>query len=150
MFADYNIHLVNLSIFIAVVASYSALSITARISTASRKSKLFWLVAGAIVMGAGVWSMHFVGMIAHYSHATVQYNIPITIVSMVASVIASYVAFYLIMSNKIKSHHITIGGLSMGSGIAAMHYIGMEAINMDGEMTYHLPLVIILYFASEK
>lgn len=143
MSEDHNLILVVISIIIAIVTSYSALNITLKITNATKENKPFWLVSGSIVMGAGVWAMHFIGMIAHESHAMVEYNISITIISMFASVLSAFLAFYITMQQTIKSSHIVIGGIVMGSGIAAMHYIGMEAIIMDGETIYDPALVTL-------
>ncbi|KAB8139379.1 EAL domain-containing protein [Gracilibacillus oryzae] len=149
---NYNIVLVTISILIAIVASYSALSIAAKISNSMGRSKIFWLVAGSIVMGAGVWSMHFIGMLAHHSHGLVEYNVPITILSMIASIVSSFLAFYITMPKAIHWFKIALGGIVMGSGIVAMHYLGMEAMIMDAEMVYDLNLValsvIIALFTS--
>ena len=95
MIQDHNVFLVILSIIIAIVTSYSALSITVKIPISIGKMRIFWLISGSVVMGVGVWSMHFVGMIAHYSHASVQYNHTITLASMAISIIASFIAFIL-------------------------------------------------------
>lgn len=143
MMKDYNIHLIIVSIIIAIVASYSALSIASKITNTFKKSKLFWLIAGSVVMGAGVWSMHFVGMIAHHSYATLRYDITITIISMLTSIISSYITFYLTLSKKSKWHHIFIGGIIMGGGIVMMHYLGIEAMIIKGRTTYD-PLLVVL------
>src|SRR5690625_4974355 len=117
---------------IAIVASYSALSITVKIPVATGKMRVFWLISGSFVMGVGVWSMHFVGMIAHYSHASVQYNHTITLASMAISIIASFIAFILTLSRRLKRYKIFSAGLIMGSGIALMHYGGMDAMIIEG------------------
>lgn len=129
--------LVALSFLIAVMASYSALNIAAKISQATgRKSKFLWLFAGAFVMGNGVWSMHFVGMLAFHLHMPVDYDVWLTLLSLLASVVSSYIAFYVTMPKEIDYGKLAIGGFFMGSGIVAMHYIGMEAMIMPMELTY--------------
>lgn len=143
MVGNYNIYLVIISIIIAIIASYSALNITSKISNQSEKSKLFWIISGSVVMGAGVWSMHFIGMLAFHSHATVEYDILITILSMVISVLSSFIAFFITMSKEVKWYKVVMGGFIMGSGIAAMHYMGMEAMIMEGEITYNSTLVVL-------
>lgn len=94
MFQQHNVYLIVLSLIIAIISSYSALSITAKITVATSKLKIFWLISGSVVMGTGIWSMHFVGMIAHYSHASVTYDLNLTIISMVVSIGSSFIAFY--------------------------------------------------------
>ncbi|UOQ86874.1 bifunctional diguanylate cyclase/phosphodiesterase [Gracilibacillus salinarum] len=143
MNADYNIFLVAISIIIAITASYSALNIAAKISNAEGKSKLFWLIAGSIVMGAGVWSMHFIGMLAYRSHSMVDYDVLITILSMLASVFSSFLAFFITMPKAINKWKIACGGGVMGAGIVTMHYLGMKAMIMDAEMMYDPGLVTL-------
>ncbi|WP_244908094.1 bifunctional diguanylate cyclase/phosphodiesterase [Paenibacillus campinasensis] len=140
---SYNLYIVALSAIIAIVASYFALNITSKISYAKGKSRLFWLLAGALVMGSGIWSMHFVGMLAFHLHIPVAYDIWLTLLSMVASVVSSFIAFYITIPKNINWYKIAIGGLVMGSGIVAMHYVGMEAMVMHADITYHTGLWVL-------
>ncbi|WP_028612458.1 bifunctional diguanylate cyclase/phosphodiesterase [Paenibacillus harenae] len=137
MDGSYNYYIISLSIVIAILASYSALNVTAKISDASGKTKFFWLFAGALVMGSGVWSMHFVGMLAFHLNTSVRYDVFLTVMSMLASVISSFIAFYITMPKAINWHKIAIGGFVMGSGIVTMHYMGMEAMIMPVHLSYN-------------
>ncbi|MGO4787300.1 EAL domain-containing protein [Paenibacillus sp. 2KB_20] len=136
MEGNYNLYIVGLSIAIAILASYSALNITSKISDANGKSKFFWLCGGAMVMGSGIWSMHFVGMLAMHMNMNVKYDAFLTIISMLASVISSFIAFYITMPKSINWSKIAIGGFIMGSGIVTMHYMGMEAMIVHAEIRY--------------
>ncbi|MGG3508914.1 EAL domain-containing protein [Paenibacillus lautus] len=136
MEGNYNLYIVGLSIAIAILASYSALNITSKISDANGKSKFFWLCGGAMVMGSGIWSMHFVGMLAMHMNMNVKYDAFLTIMSMLASVISSFIAFYITMPKSINWSKIAIGGFIMGSGIVTMHYMGMEAMIVHAEIRY--------------
>ena len=75
---SYNFYIVALSIVIAVLASFSALNIVGKISYTEGKAKFFWLLAGSFVMGSGVWSMHFVGMLALDYHMKMEYDVRLT------------------------------------------------------------------------
>ncbi|RIX50114.1 bifunctional diguanylate cyclase/phosphodiesterase [Paenibacillus nanensis] len=136
MEGSYNYYIVALSVIIAILASYSALSITAKISGTQGKGRFFWLLAGAFVMGSGVWSMHFVGMLAFHLHAAVKYDIGLTLLSMAASIISSFIAFYITMPTNVNWYKIAVGGFMMGTGIVTMHYVGMEAMVMPVDLTY--------------
>lgn len=136
MDGNYNLYIVGLSIAIAILASYSALNITSKISDANGKSKFFWLFGGAMVMGSGIWSMHFVGMLAMHMNMNVKYDAFLTIMSMLASVISSFIAFYITMPKDINWSKIAIGGFVMGSGIVTMHYMGMEAMVVHADIRY--------------
>nr|WP_245581060.1 EAL domain-containing protein [Paenibacillus ginsengihumi] len=94
-------------------------------------------------MGSGIWSMHFVGMLAFRLHAPVQYDVWLTLFSMSASIIASFIAFYITRSKKIDRIHIAIGGFFMGSGIVTMHYLGMKAMVMPATLTYNKALWVL-------
>lgn len=136
MDGNYNYYIVGLSIAIAILASYSALNITSKISDANGKSKFFWLFGGAMVMGSGIWSMHFVGMLAMHMNMNVRYDVFLTIMSMLVSVVSSFIAFYITMPKNINWFKIAIGGFIMGSGIVTMHYMGMEAMVIHAEISY--------------
>lgn len=148
----YNIYIVALSVIIAVLASYSALNIAAKISNANGKMKYFWLFSGSFVMGSGVWSMHFIGMLAFEIHANMDYDVSLTLLSMIASVLSSFIAFYITMPQIVDMKRLILGGFTMGSGIVAMHYIGMEAMIMPMELSYDKGLlllsVVIAFIAS--
>lgn len=140
---DYNFYIVALSIVIAILASYSALSIVAKISRTKGITRIFWTLSGSFVMGIGVWSMHFVGMMALHLHMSVRYDVWLTLLSLAVSVGSSFIAFYITIPKYIKSHRIILGGLFMGGGVVAMHYIGMEAMIMHATVTYDRNLLIL-------
>lgn len=140
----YHSYIVALSVAIAILASYSALHISSKISAARGKIHLSWLLAGSLVMGSGIWSMHFVGMLALHLHVQIRYNVPLTLLSLAASVAASFAAFYTTNIPKMKSwNKIAAGGFFMGSGIIMMHYTGMAAIQMPLKLGYD-PFYFIL------
>lgn len=149
---SYNYLIVLLSFVIAVLASYVALNTAARLSHSNGKVKLFWLFSGAVVMGSGVWSMHFIGMLAFHLNVPMDYNGWLTLLSWLASVGASFVAFYVTLPEKDRNYSIVIGGTFMATGIIAMHYIGMEAMIMPVKIVYDKTLlmlsVVIAFIAS--
>lgn len=149
---SYNYYIVALSVIIAVLASYSALSIAAKISLANGKTRFFWLLAGSLVMGNGIWSMHFVGMLAFHIHMTVSYDFWLTFGSLLVSVISSFIAFFITMPRNINWYKIAGGGFIMGTGIVTMHYMGMEAMILPVDVYYDKGLwvlsAIIAFIAS--
>lgn len=140
---SYNNYIVALSVLIAILASYSTLNITAKISDASGKYKYFWLLSGSFVMGSGVWSMHFIGMLAFHLHVAMKYDVWLTMLSMLASVGSSFIALYITMPKNISNDKIAWGGFFMGGGIVAMHYIGMKAMIMPMKLSYDVNLFIL-------
>ncbi|WP_435530656.1 bifunctional diguanylate cyclase/phosphodiesterase [Paenibacillus favisporus] len=133
---SYNLWIVMLSFIIAVFASYSALNLAAKISRSRGRTQKWWLVAGSCVMGSGVWSMHFVGMLAFHLNVPVSYDIPITLLSMLCSIVASFIAFQMLLSKGVNWAKFALSGFCMGSGIVAMHYTGMAAMRLPAEIAY--------------
>lgn len=142
MDGTYNLYIIALSVAIVILASYSALHITSQIWETNGKSKFFWLLGSALVIGGGIWSMHFVGMLAMHMHMSVKYDVFLTIISMLASVTSSFIALYITMRKDMNASKIAIGGLVMGSGIVTTHYIGMKAMIMAADIRYDLGLWI--------
>lgn len=140
----YNFGLVALSYFIAVLASYVALDLTGRLrAEKTRKLKLFWLLGGAFAMGAGIWSMHFIGMLAFIMPMPMRYDLSSTISSMLVAILASAFALFLLQKEKRQFLSLALGGIFLGLGIVTMHYMGMEAMTGHVNIRY-LPGLFIL------
>ncbi|MEJ8306366.1 EAL domain-containing protein [Saccharibacillus sacchari] len=126
----YNIGLVIVSCMISILASYSALNLAGRIHLASGRLRVFWLAGGAVSMGIGIWSMHFVGMLALQLPMQMTYNIPLVILSMVVPIFVSFIALWTVTQKKLTWRALLIGGLLLASGVIDMHYTGMAAMAM--------------------
>ena len=140
---EYSIYLVILSIIIAVGASYTALIINQRIQINGFFHKNLWLILASLAMGLGTWSMHFVGMSAFMIPIKMDYSLGMTLVSMIPAIAASFIAFTIANSKRKKIISYIFAGLSMGSGIALMHYIGMAAMKVEANYVYD-PVLFIL------
>lgn len=140
---QYNGWIILLSFIIAVLASYSALNLAGKISRSRGRSRLAWLLAGSCVMGCGVWSMHFVGMLAVHIDLPVHYDGWITVLSAFAAIVSSFIAFRVTMDSQANKWRLGFGGLFMGSGIVVMHYTGMAAMHMEAFLTYDRTLWIL-------
>lgn len=151
-FHNYNGWIVLMSVLISVWASYSSLNIAAKINRTSGRSRWGWLLAGSSVMGLGIWSMHFIGMLAFHFGQSVTYNIGMTVFSLLASVGGSLIAFHIASDPDAITRKILLGGFCMGVGVVIMHYMGMAAIQMNGRLTYNPVLqglsVLIALMAS--
>lgn len=137
----YDAALVVLSFAIAVLASYVALDLASRVQLAVGKSRFIWQWGGAIAMGTGIWSMHFVGMLACSFPVAVHYNALTTLLSLVYAILASGLALWLLSR---PTHTLMLwigGGLCMGTAIAWMHYTGMAALQMQATLQYDISLV---------
>jgi two-component system sensor histidine kinase/response regulator len=143
LIGSYDFRLVTLSVLIAVFAAYAALDLAGRVTAARGASRYAWLSGGALAMGMGIWSMHYIGMEAFRLPVPVEYDWPTVLLSMVAAVSASGVALFVVSRKTMGMRPAVIGSLLMGSGIAAMHYIGMEAMRLPAMCTYSYGLVVL-------
>ena len=136
MTAQYDNWLVLLSIAIAWLASYAALSLAGR---ARGDGHRYWLASGALVMSLGIWSMHFIGMLAFKLPISVGYDPWLTLISGLLAVLASMLALKVVSVSKPGWKRFGFGGLVMGSGVAMMHYTGMAAMRMQPAIHYTPP-----------
>lgn len=152
MEATYDAWLVSLSIIIAIGASFVALTIAARIPHVHRRALWIWLGGGAISMGLAIWSMHFVGMLAFHIGTPLAYDIELTLLSILYAIAATGLAFFLVRMGYKNITGLSLATFFMGSGIAAMHYTGMDALKMAPPIVYDPPLfiasLVIAYSAS--
>jgi two-component system, sensor histidine kinase and response regulator len=140
---NYDYRLVALSVLIAMLASYAALDLAGRVTAARGRVRFVWLTGGAGAMGLGIWSMHYIGMLAYSLPVPVLYNWPTVLLSLLAAIFASGVALFVVSRRVVAPLRAALGGVVMGIGIAAMHYIGMEAMRMPAMCHYSRPIVIL-------
>src|SRR5712692_875544 len=143
MVGSYDFRLVALSVVIAVLASYAALDLAGRVTSARGGVRSLWLNGGATPMGIGIWSMHYVGMLAFRLPVPVQYDWPTVLVSLLAAIFASGVALFVVSRKKMGSFRAMVGSVFMGSAIAGMHYIGMAAMRLTAVCRYSPVIVTI-------
>ncbi|HXH03478.1 MAG TPA: MHYT domain-containing protein, partial [Candidatus Competibacteraceae bacterium] len=132
----YNLNLVALSYLIAVLAAYTALDMAGRVTASKGRMALVWLAGGAVAMGTGIWSMHFIGMLAFKLPIAVGYDLAITLFSLVAAVIVSAIALYIVSRSQLTPKTVAVGAVLMGTGICIMHYSGMAAMRMQPGIEY--------------
>jgi len=140
----YDTWLVILSIVVAVLASYVALDLASRIAASTgSKAADYWLAGGALSMGTGIWSMHFIGMLAFRLPIPMSYDIPVTMLSLLIAFIVSRFALFTVSHGTLSMRRLLTAGLLMGIGIASMHYTGMAAMQMEPPIRYD-PFLFIL------
>lgn len=134
---SYNPLFVVLSILVAILASFTALDMASRVSASQpRRAAARWLLAGGVAMGAGIWSMHFVGMLAFRLPIPLGYDLWLTVESLLVAVAASIFALWLVSRPTLPHLRLALGALLMGLGIAWMHYVGMSALKMNPDIDY--------------
>jgi PAS domain S-box-containing protein len=133
--------LVALSIVIAALASYTALDLATRMRAASGRARPAWLVAAALAMGGGIWSMHFVGMLAFSMPGTeISYDPFLTLLSLVIPIVVAAAAFAVVGR---RPQALLASGFAMGLGISGMHYTGMSAMRMAALLEYEPGWVVL-------
>ncbi len=140
---SYSYGLVAASVLIALFAAYAALDLAGRVTATQGATRVSWLVGGAIALGLGIWSMHYVGMEALRLPVRVLYDWPTVFLSMIAAVVASGIALFVVSRKNMTIITTSIASLLMGAGIAAMHYIGMEAMRLPGMCHYNMRIVAL-------
>ena len=140
---SYNYALVALSVLIAMFASYAALDLAGRVTAAGGWTRAVWLLGGAGAMGIGIWSMHYIGMLACMLPVPVAYHWPTVLRSLFAAIFASVIALYVVSRQKMGAFQAFAGSVLMGGGIASMHYIGMAAMRLPATRRYDSFLVVL-------
>jgi diguanylate cyclase len=141
MSGTYNYCLVLLSILVAVAVSHTALRLAARVACAKGSSVQLWLAGGAIAMGTGIWSSHFIGMLALSMPIPLSYGLTATLGSLVLAIATSGFALQLASNPASGWMRLASGALVMGAGICAMHYVGMTAVQVVPMIQYEPGLV---------
>jgi diguanylate cyclase (GGDEF)-like protein len=140
----YAIGLVIVSVLISICASFAALSLSDRVRAATTAGpRRFWLASGSIAMGVGIWSMHYLGMLALTLPVPIFYYWPTVLLSMLLAIAASSVALSVVSGEKLTAPRLLGGGLLMGAGIGAMHYTGMAAMRSSA-MEHYNPWIVTL------
>lgn len=140
---SYDSLLVVVSILVAILASYTALDMAERINSTQDYAGRSWLLGGAVAMGIGIWSMHFVGMLAFRLPIEVGYDPWITFLSLMIAVGVSGFALWIVSRPELPLTRLLNSAVAMGIGIAAMHYTGMAAMLMSPGIHYE-PLLFSL------
>src|SRR5882762_8135347 len=143
LIGSYNYALVALSVLIAMLASYAALDLAGRVTAASGWTRAAWLLGGAGAMGTGIWSMHYIGMLAFILPIPVAYHWPTVLLSLIAAIVASVIALYVVSRQKMGMSRAIAGSVLMGAGIASMHYIGMDAMRLPAICLSDSSLVVL-------
>ncbi len=143
LIGSYNYALVSLSVLIAVFASYAALDLAGRVTAAGGWTRTVWLLGGAGAMGTGIWSMHYIGMLAFILPIPVAYHWPTVVLSLFAAILASVIALYVVSRQKMDGSRAVAGSVLMGAGIASMHYIGMGAMRLPAICQFNSFLVVL-------
>jgi diguanylate cyclase (GGDEF)-like protein len=152
MTSSYSSWLVCLSIGIAVLVSFTSLRLACRVADSQGLASRLWLILGSISMGVGIWSMHFIGMLAFSVPVTLRYDVSRTLLSLAVAIVTSGFAITIGSRPKLGFGRRLACSLVMGLGIVSMHYIGMSAIMIFPAIAYDWALVgasvLVAFLAS--
>src|SRR5579871_6912196 len=112
----YDPYVVMLSFAVACLASYTALDLGGRIRASRRWARLAWLATAAIAMGGGIWSMHFIAMLAFFMPMPVSYDFGLTLLSLVVAIGVTGFGFFMIGSRQETTPQFVLSGIFMGIG----------------------------------
>ncbi|CAM5379634.1 membrane protein [Streptomyces avidinii] len=136
-----------LSYVMASIGAALGLRCTVRALAATGASRRNWLLAAASTIGTGIWTMHFVAMLGFEVTGTeIHYNVPLTILSLLVAVLVVGAGVFAVGYGKDRRRSLVLGGLTTGLGVASMHYLGMAALRLHGEISYD-PLAVALSVA---
>ena len=138
---SYSPALVILSVVVATIGAYVAIEIAQRVRAGTGRRRLIWTCGGALAMGLGIWSMHFVGMLALQLPVLVWYDALLIFASVVAAVVGCAIAFTIFNRATVNSWLLALASVFMGLAIAGMHYTGMAGVRMSGHVVYD-PLIV--------
>jgi signal transduction histidine kinase len=114
------------------------------------KKPAVWTFVGGVTLGMGIWSMHFIGMMAWHPPYPLYYSLDDTLLSVLAAVAASWLAMRITVSHKGGAIHrnVLAGAFLVGTGICAMHYLGMHAMHFSHPLMWSLPGVLLSYLIA--
>lgn len=133
--------LVLLSFAVALFGSYTALDMGSRLRRAAGKARLLWLVGSAVVLGSGIWSMHFVAMLAFRPGIPITYDFHLTAISLGIAIAFVAIGFHIVARPNASLLRLIVAGAIVGCGVTGMHYTGMAAVILSGRVLYD-PLLV--------
>lgn len=132
---------VALSLSVAILAAWTALSLLERVRASLEGRRLVWLAATASAMGGGIWSMHFIAMQGFSPGVPVTYDIGLTALSLLLAIMGTSIAFWMAAKPQARVLFLAMSGAAMGVAIALMHYVGMAAIRSSATLHFSPPYV---------
>jgi PAS domain S-box-containing protein len=136
LIVHYDPTLVALSIVVAIFASYTALDLTGRVKAATGAARMVWLACAAVAMGGGIWSMHFIAMLAFSMGIPIAYDVFLTLLSLLVAIVVTGIGLYIVIRRQARWLELLMAGVFMGIGVDSMHYTGMAAMQMAAEISY--------------
>ncbi|SDD84356.1 MHYT domain-containing protein [Kordiimonas lacus] len=142
---EHDYRLVILAAMISLFASYTTMSLLQRAKEAEESARKHWGLLTAISAGSGVWATHFVAMIAYDPGMPVAFDVILTVLSVLVAIVVCGAGFAIwVLFRGILP--LIIAGTVVGSGIASMHWVGMDAVRLQGTIHYDQPYLLLAVF----
>ncbi|KAA9162641.1 hypothetical protein FPZ12_011345 [Amycolatopsis acidicola] len=133
-----------LSYVMACIGSALGLRCMVRALSASGRARRNWLINGAMAIGTGIWTMHFIAMLGFGVTGTgIRYDVPLTVLSLLVAIAVVGIGVFFVGYSRSRTLSVLLGGLVAGVGVAAMHYLGMAAMRLSGEVGYNAGVVTL-------
>ncbi|GAQ57546.1 MHYT domain-containing protein [Streptomyces acidiscabies] len=133
-----------LSYVMACTGAALGLRCTVRALAATGRSRRNWLITAASAIGTGIWTMHFVAMLGFAVSGTdIRYDVPLTVLSLVVAMVVVCAGVFAVGYGRDRTRALLTGGLTTGIGVASMHYLGMAAVRLHGDVHYD-PMTVAL------
>src|SRR5699024_4312544 len=145
---EYNYWISALSIAVAFLASLASVNIFSRLIFIRGRHKIFWLVAGAIVMGIGIWSFHFLALLGFNLPIESSISVTYTLLAIVFSILITYFFFYMLISDKNYPGKNILAILLLTTNLVVVHYMSVESIEMAASVVYHKDLMFYAILIS--
>ncbi len=140
---SWSVSLVLLSVLVAMIGSFAALTHAQRMRESAGRAATLWMLAGGCTLGVAIWAMHFIGMLALHLPIPVAFDQTLTGLSLIPAIAAALLGFWMLREREVGYLRIAASACLMGSGISLMHYTGMSALKMSPALSCD-PLVFAL------
>jgi PAS domain S-box-containing protein len=139
---------VLLSVLLSIATAYATLEMAERVRAARGWSRSVWLAGGAATMGVGVWSTHYVGVLAARLPIPVWYHWPTSIVSLITAILASTAAISALSYRQMRPWRLAVGAVAAGGGIAASHYAADAAMRLAATTRVDSQFIVVSVLAA--
>jgi NO-binding membrane sensor protein with MHYT domain len=143
MFDGHDPYLVALSVVIAILGGYTGFGLTARIRGTPDASHRLLLAGAAFFLAVGIWTMHFVGMLAAPLPLGTVYLVLPTIVSFLICALVVGISLFIVSAGEPSLLRVISSAVLLGAGIASMHYVGMHGLSGDFAMAHDAAMVVL-------
>lgn len=136
--------LIGISFVVAFIASFIALDSAGKVAISNRRESTFWRLSGGATLGMGIWSMHFIGMLAMKMSMPINYHFSLTAFSFLIALISATLAINIAISGQtLSTRRLIVATSLLSTGVVTMHYVGMVAIVEHVAIRWQFSLILL-------